>query len=194
MAAAWKGFESIHVPPGQRKTWKKSAELLMRELGMIQRSTAAYCGINNAFAKLDFRIPASNWKKLFGARYAQAELQAIETVAASGVNITGFVNFLDVFDDLLIDAVYQADSTIGNYTLGQIGSVLHAPTGRFSLKYPKICELATEVHNRRYESMASHPLIKRSGKPTKKISYKFLAKAKQLLIAATHELKGAGIA
>jgi len=45
LAAGWKGFEAVHVPPGQRKSWKKSAELLLRELGMIQRSTAAYCGI-----------------------------------------------------------------------------------------------------------------------------------------------------
>lgn len=193
LAAGWKGFEAAHVPPGNRKGWKKSAEILLRELGLIQRSTAAHCGINNAFAKLNATIPASNWKKLFGARYSQAELQAIETVAASGVNITGFVNLLDVFDDLLIDAVYKADPAIGNYTLGGIGSVLHAPTGRFAVKYPKTYELAKEVHDRRYESMASHPLIKRTGKPTKRISYKFLPTAKRLLRESIAELKAAGL-
>ena len=65
------------------------------------------------------------------------------------MNITGFVNFLDVFDDLLIDAVYQADPAIGNYALGEIGSVLYAPSGRFAVKYPKTCEIAKEVHDRR---------------------------------------------
>lgn len=193
LAAGWKGFEATHIPPGQRKAWKKSAELLLKELGMIQRSTATHCGISNAFAKLDAKIPASNWRKLFGARYSQAEMQAIETVAASGVNITGFVNFLDVFDDLLIDAVYQADASIGNYALGGIGSVLHAPNGRFAVKYPKTYELAKEVHDRRYESMASHPLIKRTGKPTKRISYKFLATAKRLLRECIAELKAAAL-
>lgn len=193
LAAGWKGFEAGHVPPGNRKGWRKSAEMLMRELGLIQRSTAAHCGINNAFAKLNATIPASNWKKLFGARYSQAELQAVEIVAASGVNITGFVNLLDVFDDLLIDAVYKADPAIGNYTLGGIGSVLHAPTGRFAVKFPKTYELAKEVHDRRYESMASHPLIKRTGKPTKRISYKFLPTAKRLLREAIAELKAAGL-
>ena len=117
----------------------------------------------------------------------------IETVAASGVNITGFVNLLDVFDDLLIDAVYKADPAIGNYTLGGIGSVLHSPTGRFAVKYPKTYELAKEVHDRRYESMASHPLIKRTGKPTKRISYKFLPTAKRLLRESIAELKAAGL-
>ena len=165
----------------------------MRELGMIRRSTAAHCGINSAFAKLDRRIPAADWKNLFDTRYPQAELQAMETVAASGVNITGFVNFLDVFDDLLVDAVFQADPSIGSYTLGQIGSVLNAATGRFATKYPSTYALAKEVHERRYESMASHPLIKSTGKPTKRIRYKFLPKAKQLLIAAVNELKAAGL-
>lgn len=193
LSAGWKGFEATYIPPGKRKSWKKPAELLMKELGMIQRSTASHCGISNAFAKLDAKIQASNWRKLFGARYAQAELQAIETVAASGVNITGFVNFLDVFDDLLIDAVYRADPAIGNYTLGGIGSVLHAPTGRFATKYPKTYELAKEVHDRRYESMASHPLIKKTGKPTKRISYKFLPTAKRLLRETIAELKTAGL-
>jgi hypothetical protein len=193
LAAGWKGFESVHIPPGKRKAWKKAAELLMRELGMIRRSTAAHCGINHTFTKLDDRIPVTNWKKLFGARYSQAELQAIETVAASGVNITGFVNYLDVFNDLLIDAIYKTDSTIGSYTLGKIGSVLHAPTGRFAMKYPKTYALANEVHNRRYESMASHPLVQRTGKPTKRISYKFLHIAKRLLRESIMELRASGL-
>lgn len=193
LAAGWKGFESNHVPPGGRKSWKKSAELLMRELGLIQRSTAAHCGINSAFAKLDSSIPSSNWKKLFGSRYSQAERQAIDTTAASSVNITGFVNLLDVFDDLLIAATYRADPSIGSYLLGQIGSVLNAPTGRFATKYPKTYALAKEVHDRRYESMASHPLNRKSGKPTKRISYKFLPTAKRLLREAIGELRSSGL-
>jgi hypothetical protein len=192
LAAGWKGFEIAHLTPGNRKSWKKSAELLVKELGMIHRSTAGHCGINIALSKLDRRIAASNWKKLFGARYLQAELQAIETVAASGVNISGFVNFLDVFLDLLIDAIFRVDPAIGRYTLGQIGSVLHAPTGRFATAYPRTYELAKEVHDRRYESMASHPLIKATGKPTKRISFKFLQTAKRLLRDSISELKGAG--
>ncbi len=186
-------METAYLPPGRRRGWNKSAELIMRELGIIQRSTANYCGINHALRKLDSRIPALNWRKLFGTRYDQAELQAIETVAASGVNITGFVNFLDVFDDLLLDAVVSSDGTVGGYNLGHIGSVLNAPTGKLARKFPKTYELATEVHDRRYESMASHPLIGRTGKPTKRISYKFLPKAKRLVRECIAELSAAGL-
>lgn len=193
LSAGWKGFEVAHLPTGNRKAWKKAPELLMRELGLIRRSTANHCGINNAFTKLDRRIPIANWKKLFSVRYSQAELQLVETVAASGVNITGFVNYLDVFNDLLINAVYIADPSIGGYTLGKIGSAVHAPTGRFAIKYPRSYTLAKEVHDYRYESMASHPLNRKTGKPTKRISYKFLSVAKRLLVECIKELKAVGL-
>ena len=193
LSAAWRGFQLNHVPPGRRRKWNKAAELLMRDVGMIRRSTAAYCGVTQAFGRLDKGIPALSWKGLFGSRYSQAERQAVETVAASGTNITGYVNLLDVFNDLLVDAVYRADASIGKYNLGQIGSVLNAPTGRFATKYPKTFELAKQVHERRYQSMASHPLVKRSGKPTKRIPYRFLKKSKRLLVGAVRELAGAGL-
>jgi hypothetical protein len=193
LSAGWKAFEVAHLPTGNRKAWKKAPELLMRELGMVTRSTSVYCGINHAFSKFDSRIPKAKWKGFFGAYYSQAELQSVETVAASGVNITGFVNYLDVFNDLLIDAVHKADPSIGGYTLGKIGSAVHAPTGRFATKYPRSYTLAKEVHDYRYESMASHPLNRKTGKPTKRISYKFLSVAKRLLVECIKELKAVGL-
>jgi len=193
LAAAWRGFQMSYVPPGDRAGWNKSAELVLREAGLIRRSSVGHCGITHSFSKLDRRIPALDWSGLFTARYGQAERQAIEAVAASGVNITNFVNLLDVFNDLLLEAVFLADGTIGRYTLGKVGSALNAHS-RFATKFPAAFALANEVHDRRYESMASHPLVKRSGKPTMKISYQFLPRAKRLLIAAASELRSAGLA
>lgn len=194
LGAAWKAFEITHVPPGGRVKWNKSAELFLREVGLIHRSTVHHCGITHAFAKLDKYMPSLNWKTLFGARHAQAERQAIEIVAASGVNITGFVNLLDVFNDLLLDAVFQADGNVGNYQLGKPGSVTHTPTSAFARKYPKSFTLVSEVHNARYESMYSHPLIKSTGKPTKKVNFKFLSKAKKLIRESAAEIASAGLA
>ncbi len=194
LEAAWKAFEIAYVPPGRRRKWNKAAELFMKEVGLIHRSTVSHCGINNAFAKLDKHIPGANWKNLFSGRYAQAERQAIETVAASGVNITGFANLLDVFNDLLLDAVFLADGTVGTYTLGKPGSVTHTSTSAFAMKYPKTFALVSDVHNARYESMYSHSLIRRTGKPTKKISFKFLPKAKKLIRECATELVSAGLA
>jgi hypothetical protein len=113
-------------------------------------------------------------------------------MAASGVNITGFVNVLDGFNELLLDALFQKDGTIGAYTLGKIGSVLNAGSA-FATKFPATFELAQVVHDARYQSMYSHPLIKRTGKPNRKISYTFLAKAKRLIREAAKELAFHGI-
>ena len=193
LAASWRGFEQNYLPPGRRTSWNKSSELLFKELGLISRSSAHHCGINQALNKLDPKIIEVNWRKFFGSRYSQAELQIIEIAAASRVNITNFVNLLDVFNDLLIDAIYGHDASLGTYNLGKIGSVLYAPTGRFATKFPVTFKMAVEVHDRRYESMASHPLIKSSGKPTKKITYKFLPKAKKHLRLSISELQSAGL-
>ncbi len=188
VAAAWRAFQFGHVPPGRRRDWNKAAELLMREVGLIHRATIQHCGINHAFTKLHKRMPRINWRKLFGARYKQAEQQAIEAVAASRVNITGFVNLLDVFNDLLLDAVYQADGTLGTYHLGNIGGVTSSQNSALSKTYPKTFALAKEVHDARYESMYSHPLVKRTGRPTKKIPFKFLSRSTSLMLGSIAEL------
>lgn len=189
IASSWKSYQHAFVPAGSRNNWNQSGLLLLRELGAIQRATAPVCGITHVMAKLDKKSPSINWKKLFGNRYKQAERQAVEIVAAAtSVNVTGFVNLLDVFNDLLIDAIYRVDGTIGNYQLGQIGSVLNALTGRFASKFPDTYEFVKVVHDSRYESMYSHPLIKKTGKPTKRINYRFLGKAKRLLRKAVVEI------
>jgi len=182
----WKSFSTS-------KQWRPFGEVMLREVGMVQRARAGYCGITNSFSKLDPRIPPLDWKRLFGNRFAQAERQAVETVAASGVNITGFVNLLDVFDDLLLAAIFAADGTIGGYNLGGIGSALN-PASRFARKFPATFTLASTVHDLRYGSMYSHPLIRKTGKPTGKISYRFLPKARRLMRSSFAELSAHGLA
>jgi hypothetical protein len=192
LAAAWESFTSVHRPAGRSKTWNPSAALMLRELGVIQRKTASHCGINNCMQKLDRRLLARNWKRFFGDGYDQAERQAVEIAALSGTNITAFVNAFDVYDDLLLDALFQNDGTIGNYVLGKIGSALN-PSSRFAAKYPNIFALVKGVHEARYQSMYSHPLIGRSSRPTRKISYAMLPKVRSLLRIATAELIAAGL-
>jgi hypothetical protein len=140
---------------------------------------------------LEQKIASVNWKKLFGKKYSQAEKQAIEVAALSRTNITAFVNALDVFNDLFLDRLFAADGAIGGYTLGKIGSSL-VPTSRFAVKYPAIFALAKDVHEARYLSMYSHPRVGKTAKPTKKINFRFLGKARSLLKAAASELNAAG--
>jgi hypothetical protein len=190
LVAAWMGFQMAYVPPGSRRGWNKSAELTLKEVGLVHRSTARVCGIKNSLGKLDQRIPELEWKKLFGANYAQAERQIVEAAAAAKVNITNFVNLLDVFNDLLVDAVCRVDGGLGTYSLGRIGGFIAPTTSRFAIKYPALHSYFNEVHQTRSESMGSHPLVRRTRRPTGKIPYSFLAKARRLLVAATKELSG----
>lgn len=192
LATGWKTFVDDIAVPNQKHQFNPSGSILLKELGVIQRKTAGYCGINHGLRKLDQKISSVNWKKLMGKNYAQAEKQAIEVAALSGTNITAFVNALDVFNELLLDSLFATDGAIGDYTLGKIGSSLTS-TSRFAVKYPAIFALAKEVHEARYLSMYSHPRVGKTTKPTKKISYRFLGKAKGLLKAAVTELKTAGL-
>ena len=116
--------DSVALPGGGRARWNTSGSILLREVGLISRNTATYCGISKSFAKLVPRFPTLNWKRLLATHYSQSEKQAVELVALSTTNITAFVNALDVFNDLLLDALFAADGTIGGYTLGHIGSAL----------------------------------------------------------------------
>jgi hypothetical protein len=191
LAAGWKTFTDDVTVPSEKRLLNPSGAILLKELGVIKRKTAGYCGIAYGLKKLDSRLSSVKWKKLMGRNYAQAEKQAIEVAALSGTNITAFVNALDVFNDLLLDSLFIADGTIGTYILGKIGSVLK-PTSKFAVKFPATFAFANEVHNARYQSMYSHPRVGKTAKPTKKINYQFLGRTRGLLKAAVSELNSAG--
>lgn len=187
LEAGWKSFiSSIHLS-SPRGRWNPAGGKLLKSLGVIQRNTATYCGIQKSMEKLAPGSPVINWKSLFGTHYQQAEIQAVEIVSLAGTNITAFVNALDVFNDILLDAIFSKDGTIGKYTLGKIGSVL-TKNNKLDRKFPNTFTLAYEVHEARYQSMYSHARVKSTAKPTRKIGYRFLGKAKKLLLNAIIEL------
>lgn len=187
LESGWKSFNSNIPLSSPRRKWNPAGGILLKELGVIQRNTATYCGIQKSVERLVPRIPVINWKNIFSSHYQQAEIQAVEICSLAGTNITAFVNALDVFNDLLLDALFSKDGTIGKYTLGKIGSVL-TPGNKLNKNFPHTFDLAYEVHEARYQSMYSHPRVKSTAKPTKKIGYRFLGKARGLLSKAINEL------
>jgi retron-type reverse transcriptase len=191
LAAGWKIFWDGITLTGKRTQWNPSGAILLREVGFIQRSTAIYCGIEKSFQKLDQNIACLKWKKLLGYHYFQAERQAVEILALSGTNITAFVNAFDVFNDLLLDRLFSTDGTIGKYTLGNIGGALNA-NSKFAAKFPLTFLFVHTIHDSRYMSMYSHPRVRTTTKPTKKINYRFLGRARLLLKNAVKELSIAG--
>jgi hypothetical protein len=190
LAAGWKIFTDGVPIPDERKQWNPSGAIFLREVGLISRNTATYCGISKNFIKLDSKIPSVNWKKLLSKHYAQAEKQAVRVVALSSTNITAFVNALDVFNELLLDDLFAADRKIGGHTLGNIGGGLNESTSRFAKKYPATHTFAKCIHEARCHNDLSHPRVGKTAKPTKQIKYRFLSKAKGMLRAAVRELQG----
>jgi hypothetical protein len=192
LCAAFKSFSIGRKPKSASVHRNKSGAILLKEVGLIRRNTTPVCGISYSFSKIDRKIPSLKWKRFFGPKYKQAENQAVVIAALSGTNITAFVNALDVFNDLLLDELFSKDTTIGCYTLGRIGSALNS-TSRFAIVYPATFDLASDVHKERGQSHFSHPKVNATGKPTGPIKYRYLAKAKRLLIASFAELNSNGL-
>lgn len=194
ISGAWVAFKRERKPKPPRRNWHPWSALLLREVGVIKRSTAKFCGVQHFLNKLDLRIAGVDWQKLLGPEhYPHAEKQMVAAASASNVNVTLFVNLLDVFDDRLLAALYQADGTIGTYTLGNIGGAVGSPTSRFAKKYPSTFRLATQIHEARLKSMASHAVVRQSGKPTGRIPFKFRGTVIRLLIGMSKEIAASGL-
>jgi retron-type reverse transcriptase len=163
---------------------------VLSAFGVLDGEVSRACGIAHAFERLLGEKPhAVDWKRFFGKSYRHAEIKAVRW---SGylTDATAWVNLMDVFCDLLLDALYRNEPSLGNYTLGRIGSVLSAG-GRLQRAYPRVFKLAHEIHEKRGESDLSHPK-KRSGntyiKPTSFIKYSYFKTARNLVRAALAEL------
>lgn len=170
------------------RTLNRRAALIARKFGRIRRASGRICGIENALNHLMTQeVNDVKWKDFFKNRYKHAERQIISCRALADTNITAFVPALDVFNDLLLNALYKKDVSLGSYTLGKIGSVLNST--RLKFNYPSTFELAKVIHEKRLESELAHPIVRKTGKPTGRIKYSFLRKAKNLIYASCTELK-----
>ncbi|MDR3736828.1 MAG: RNA-directed DNA polymerase [Acidobacteriaceae bacterium] len=176
---------SISLPVSQMN---RKAALLLRHLGIINRTPQRECGIKLSMTSLlGAQVANVHWRIIFGNDYRRAEIQAIWCRAYSQTNITSFVNAMDVFNDWLMIRLYAHDSTIGTYAPGKIGSILNST--RLQAKYPLILVMVKNIHEHRYLSHLSHALIKKTGRPTKHIKFSYLTQAKRYMKAAFLELE-----
>ena len=163
-----------------------AAARALRQLGVISRLPHGVDGVERSMSQVVGRPTKVNWRNVFGKVYKQAEKQAVFCRALADTNITSFVNATDVFNDLLLDRLYRHDTTLGRYTIGNIGSILSSI--RLQDKYPAVFALVNEIHEKRLVSNLSHAVARRTGKPTGRIKYKYRGRATRLMRAAFAEL------
>ena len=178
------GRSGLNVTVKQSKLNPVSAAIL-KSFGVIKRSRT-WCGVHTTLSLMIRPCPTVSWKSFFKSEYSQAEKQLITCRALAGTNITAWVNSMDVFNDLVLIALYRFDPSLGTYNPGQIGSVVNST--RLKNNYPAVQSFVFEIHQKRYESRLSHAKIRSTGKPTKTIKYRFLKKGMQLLKGAVLEL------
>lgn len=129
-----------------------------------------------------------NWKKFMNPNSAKAEKQIFVCRTYVRTDATALVNQLDVFNDMALKSVYKFDTSLGNYTMGNIGGNLNSPTCRLAKKYPAIYELCIKIHSLRKESDLSHPINKSTNKPTRRITFNEIKKYKSTFIDGYSEL------
>lgn len=165
------------------------AQNTLKYSGVIRRRTNSKSYIGDRLNRIcDYKFPAFKWKKYF-IDHDAAENKIIRACGYSKSDMSAFVNILDVFNDLLLDSLFRLDTSMGKYTLGNIGGVLNGK-GRFPKKYPELFILCKEIHNKRLECDLSHAIVRKSKKNTAYIEYKYIFEARKLMINGYLELIG----
>lgn len=176
---------------GSRQGINPLAELALREFGIVGRIARRPCGIDAALTDILGRRPFSRaWRPVFGGNYDRAVRIAVAAKAYAQTDATAFVNTMDTFHDVLLDCVFRHDGSIGQYKLGNIGSILHVGS-RFARGYPQLFDAVKDLHETRLQSDLSHAYVRRTGRPTGRIRFSYLSKIKPKLLAAYAELDAA---
>lgn len=186
------GKDGVKPSVGVRKM-QRQASLVLKEFGLVRRAGGRVCGIDATLKLLDPGIATVNWRAFFGTRYRQAERQLVGCRGYAGTDATAWVQGLDVFDDLLLDALFRLDGALGGYTLGNIGACTGSPSNALKAKFPRVLELAKEVHEKRYQSYLAHPKVRNTSQATGRISFGFIRESKRLLLRAVDEISASGL-
>jgi len=188
-------FGKDGVKPGiNTRQMRRQAALMLKEFGLVRRASGRICGINASLSGLLGITVTLNWRALFDSTYRQAERQIVGCRGYASTDATAWVQGLDVFNDLLLDAIFRTNPTFGDYQLGNIGGCTGSPPAGLTKYFPKTLDLAREVHDLRYRSYLAHPKVRRTKQATGRIPFRFIRKSKILLHKAVREIERSGLA
>lgn len=166
------------------------AKIILRENGKLRRADTKVCGISMAVKEMIGFDIVINWRLFLGKNYKQAESKIVACKGYIKTNPTAWVNMLDVFNDLMFDALFRRDGSIGSPSLGNF-SFVYRNVG-FKTKYPSTQAYAVLIHEKRLESELSHAVVKLTKAPTGRIPFRWLKKGKTALKSSLMELSRAG--
>lgn len=190
ICAAWQcGIYNLKPTP-PIKLINPQAKILLKELGLVKRAGATVCGIQLAITEMTGLSIAINWKAFFGKSYKRAEAQIVTCKGYFKTDASAWVNSIDVFNDLFLDALYKKDTGLGVYNLGRIGSVMSST--KLATQYPATLSFAHKTHEKRLESELSHAVVSRTKKATGPVKFKWLKTGARLLKLAAKELQAKG--
>jgi len=88
----------------------EAASLLLKEFGVIRRTRSFTCGIEAAVNTM-IKVPIIDikWRIIFSAKYSIAEKKIVRAKSYFKTDPTAWVNIIDTFNDLLLDALFSHD-------------------------------------------------------------------------------------
>ena len=163
------------------------AQKQLKFAGLINRAGSRPSRIGQCLNRIcDRDITETRWKFIFRKEHELAENIMINALAYSKTDVSAFVNILDTFNDLLLSRLHLHDKKIGNHVLGNFGSIYN--NKKLIIKYPMFHNYCKEIHETRLECFLSHAITKSSRKSTKRIEYKYMKTAKNLIYEGIEEL------
>lgn len=174
---------TVHV----RKGMNAQAVRTLKAFGLAARAPQGPCLLEANIERILGRPSAiANWRAIFGREYVHARRQIVLCAAESTGNASGFINALDVFNDMLLSRLYARDPSLGTYQTGNVGSILSST--RLRSQYPAVFTLVSQTHEKRLETYLSHPKVRKTGKRTGRVPYRFIGVARGLLRQGLNEL------
>lgn len=177
------------------KSMNPAAVTTLRNFGLSSSRETRPCGINASIALLLKRDRTANWRRFFPniKRHRQAERQLVSIRGYASTDATAWVQGLDVFNDLLLDALFYRVPSLGGYRLGNIGGCTTSPPKSLREKFPETLAFTSSVHSKRYESNLAHPKIHKTNRPTRTIEFAYIKKSLNLFSRAINELLRHGL-
>ena len=167
----------------------EAAQLALRRAGRIPRAGNRTCPVRRA-ATIVLGVPVKDirWRSMLPTKTYRSLVPRMAVWRAyAGSDPTAWVSLSDTINDILMDALFTHDPSIGKYAVGNPGSVLTAGS-KFAAKYPRLFAAVDLLHKLRLKADLVHPITKSTKQPTRRIRFQELRQPQRVLAQGWQEL------